>query len=153
MGLCLTAAGPRVIEFNARFGDPEAQVLLPLLCTSPLELFHRAATGTLDGLGPLQWHERSAVTVVIASSGYPLSPSSGDLIVGADGPGYQHAGTRLDDDGRLMTAGGRAICCTATGDTLEAARSAAYELVDRVKIDGGVWRTDIGLPSPLTGQR
>ena len=153
VGLCLTAEGPRVIEFNVRFGDPEAQVLLPLLRTSPYELFHRAATGMLDGLGALRWHEKSAVTVVIASKGYPVSPSAGDLIAGADGPGYLHAGTRLDGDGRLVTAGGRAICCTAIGSTLDDARTAAYELLEKVAIAGGVWRTDIGLPSPLTGER
>jgi phosphoribosylamine---glycine ligase len=153
VGLCLTAQGPRVIEFNVRFGDPEAQVLLPLLKTSPYELFHRAATGTLAGLGPLQWHDQSAVTVVIASKGYPESPSAGDRITGADGPGYLHAGTRLTGDGHLVTSGGRAICCTATGDTLDEARTAAYELAGRVTLDGAVWRADIGLPSPLTGPR
>jgi phosphoribosylamine--glycine ligase len=153
VGLCLTAQGPRVIEFNVRFGDPEAQVLLPLLKTSPYELFHRAATGALAGLGPLQWQDQCAVTVVIASKGYPESPSAGDLITGADGPGYLHAGTRLTGDGRLVTSGGRAICCTATGETLDEARTAAYELADRVTLDGGVWRADIGLPSPLTGPR
>ena len=153
VGLCLTARGPRVIEFNVRFGDPEAQVLLPLLETSPYELFHRAATGTLADLGPLQWHDQSVVTVVIASKGYPGSPSAGDLITGAAGPGYLHAGTRLTGDGRLVTSGGRAICATATGNTLEQARTAAYQLAGRVRLDGAVWRADIGLPSPLTGPR
>jgi phosphoribosylamine--glycine ligase len=154
VGLCLTAQGPRVIEFNVRFGDPEAQVLLPLLKTSPYELFHCAATGTLGRLGPLQWHDQSAVTVVIASKGYPENPSAGDLITGVDGPvGYLHAGTRLTGDGRLVTSGGRAICCTATGDTLDEARAAAYELAGRVTFDGAVWRADIRLLSPLTGPR
>jgi phosphoribosylamine--glycine ligase len=153
VGLCLTPQGPRVIEFNVRFGDPEAQVLLPLLKTSPYELFYRAATGTLAGLEPLQWHEGSAVTVVLASKGYPQNPSAGDLITGVNGPGYLHAGTRLTRDGDLVTVGGRAICCTATGHTLDEARTAAYELAHRVRLDGAVWRHDIGLPSPLTGQR
>jgi phosphoribosylamine--glycine ligase len=153
VGLCLTAQGPRVIEFNVRFGDPEAQVLLPLLKTSSSELFRRAATGTLGGLGPLQWHDQCAVTVVIASKGYPESPSAGDLITGAAGPGYLHAGTRLDGGGRLVTCGGRAICCTATSDTLDEALAAAYELAGRVTLDGAVWRADIGLPSPLTRPR
>ncbi|WP_436528417.1 phosphoribosylamine--glycine ligase [Actinoplanes sp. HUAS TT8] len=153
VGLCLTRQGPRVIEFNVRFGDPEAQVLLPLLRTSPAALFHRAATGTLDQLEPLSWHDKAAVTVVVASKGYPEQPSAGDPITGVDGPGYLHAGTRLTDDGRLVTTGGRAICCTALGDTLNEARTAAYELASRVTLDGAVMRTDIGLPSPLTGQR
>lgn len=153
VGLCLTAAGPRVIEFNVRFGDPEAQVLLPLLATSPAELFHRAATGALADLGPLRWHDQAAVTVVLASRGYPVHPSTGDLIVGADGPGYLHAGTRRTDEGKLVTSGGRAICCTALGDSLDDARAAAYELAEKVMIDGAVMRTDIGLPSPLTGPR
>jgi phosphoribosylamine--glycine ligase len=153
VGLCLTAAGPRVIEFNVRFGDPEAQVLLPLLRTSPAELFHRAATGTLADLGPLRWHDHAAVTVVLASRGYPAHPSGGDLIIGADGPGYLHAGTRRTNEGELVTLGGRAICCTAVGDTLDDARSAAYDLAEKVTLDGAVLRTDIGLPSPLTGPR
>jgi phosphoribosylamine--glycine ligase len=153
VGLCLTKQGPRVIEFNVRFGDPEAQVLLPLLRTSPAELFYRAATGTLDQLEPLRWHDQAAVTVVVASKGYPEQPSSGAVITGAEGPGYLHAGTRLTEDGQLVTTGGRAICCTALGDTLDEARAAAYELTGRVTLDGAVMRTDIGLPSPLTGQR
>ena len=153
VGLCLTDQGPRVIEFNVRFGDPEAQVLLPLLRTSPAELFHRAATGTLDGLEPLRWHDKAAVTVVIASQGYPETPGSGDLINGVDGPGYLHAGTDLTGDGRLVTSGGRAICCTALGVTLDDARTAAYELAGRVTLNGAVMRSDIGLPSPLTGPR
>ncbi|GAA0546611.1 phosphoribosylamine--glycine ligase [Paractinoplanes ferrugineus] len=153
VGLCLTDQGPRVIEFNVRFGDPEAQVLLPLLRTSPAELFYRAATGTLEGLEPLRWHDKAAVTVVIASKGYPEQPSSGDCITGVDGPGYLHAGTRLTREGRLVTSGGRALCCTALGNTLDEARTAAYELAGRVTLAGAVMRSDIGLPSPLTGQR
>ena len=96
VGLCLTAQGPRVIEFNVRFGDPEAQVLLPLLKTSPYETFLLTATGILAGLGALQWHDRSAVTVVLACKGYPQNPSAGNLIIGVDGPGYLHAAGRVE---------------------------------------------------------
>jgi phosphoribosylamine---glycine ligase len=143
VGLALTSQGPRVVEFNARFGDPEAEVVLPLLRTGLGGLLHAAATGRLGEHRPLEWREGYAVGVVIASEGYPGAARAGDAISGADGPGYFHAGTARDEDGTLVSSGGRVLCCTATGETLHAARDAAYELVDRVAIRGAQYRTDI----------
>jgi phosphoribosylamine--glycine ligase len=142
-GLALTAAGPKVVEFNARFGDPETQVVLPLLESSLATLLYAAATGTLSTVPPLVWRDASAVTVVIASAGYPGRARTGDVITGAEGEGYLHAGTRRLDDGRLVTAGGRVLCCTGVAPTLSEARERAYELVHRVHIDGAQFRTDI----------
>jgi len=142
-GLALTAKGPAVVEFNARFGDPETQVLLPLLQTGLASVLHAAATGTLGSLPPLVWRDAAAVTVVIAADGYPAKPRTGDVITGAEGEGYVHAGTRRLEDGRLVTAGGRVLCCTGVAPTLAEARTRAYELVHRVHIDGATYRTDI----------
>jgi phosphoribosylamine--glycine ligase len=142
-GLALTAKGPKVVEFNARFGDPETQVVLPLLETGLAAVLHAAATGTLGALPPLAWRDAAAVTVVIASHGYPAGARTGDVITGAEGEGYVHAGTRRLDDGRLVTAGGRVLCCTGVAPTLAEARARAYELVHRVHIDGATFRTDI----------
>ncbi len=144
-GLALTARGPKVVEFNARFGDPETQVVLPLLESSLGQLLFAAATGTLGELPPLRWREASAVTVVIASHGYPASARSGDVITGADADGVVHAGTRLLDDGTLVTAGGRVLCCTGVAATLDEARARAYDLVGRIHIDGAQHRTDIAV--------
>ncbi|MDG4778467.1 phosphoribosylamine--glycine ligase [Micromonospora sp. WMMD961] len=144
VGLAITAAGPRVIEFNARFGDPETQVVLALLETPLGGLLHAAATGTLAAHPPLRWRDGSAVTVVLASEGYPATPRTGDVITGADRPGIIHAGTaRRADDGALLSAGGRVLCGTATGADLAAARDAAYALVDGVDLVGSQHRTDI----------
>jgi len=142
-GLALTAKGPKVVEFNARFGDPEAQVVLPLLESSLATLLHAAATGTLASLPPPTWRDASAVTVVIASHGYPAGARAGDVITGADAPGILHAGTQRLDDGSLVTAGGRALCCTAVASTLMEAREKAYDLVHQVRLDGALYRTDI----------
>jgi phosphoribosylamine--glycine ligase len=142
-GLALTAKGPKVVEFNARFGDPETQVVLPLLASPLGALLHAAATRALAGVPVPHWRPASAVTVVIASHGYPAGSRTGDVITGTDGPGYLHAGTRRQPDGTLVTAGGRVLCCTALGDTLEQARAQAYELVSRVHLDGATYRTDI----------
>ncbi|MDG4836052.1 phosphoribosylamine--glycine ligase [Micromonospora sp. WMMD967] len=144
VGLAITAAGPRVIEFNARFGDPETQVVLALLETPLAGLLHAAATGTLAEHPPLRWRDGSAVTVVLASEGYPAAPRTGDVITGAAAPGIIHAGTaRRADDGALVSAGGRVLCGTATGADLAAARDAAYALVDGVGLPGSQHRTDI----------
>jgi phosphoribosylamine--glycine ligase len=146
IGLALTKAGPRVIEFNARFGDPETQVVLALLETPLAGLLHAAATGTLADHPPLRWHPGAAVTVVLASQGYPTSSRSGDVITGADRAGIIHAGTaRRAADGALVSAGGRVLCGTATGPDLAAAREAAYALVDGVTLEGAHRRTDIAL--------
>ncbi|WP_091293775.1 phosphoribosylamine--glycine ligase [Micromonospora halophytica] len=143
VGLALTAAGPRVIEFNARFGDPETQVVLALLETPLAGLLHAAATGTLAAHPPLRWREGAAVTVVVAAEGYPAAPRTGDEIIGADRAGVIHAGTRRADDGTLRSAGGRVLCGTATGHDLAAARDAAYALVRGIELAGSHHRTDI----------
>ncbi|MFJ8578948.1 phosphoribosylamine--glycine ligase [Micromonospora sp. NPDC093277] len=143
VGLAITAAGPRVIEFNARFGDPETQVVLALLETPLAGLLHAAATGTLAAHPPLRWRDGAAVTVVVAAEGYPAAPRTGDVISGADRAGIIHAGTRRDADGTLRSAGGRVLCGTATGPDLAAARDAAYALVRGVELAGSHHRTDI----------
>ncbi|PZF97624.1 phosphoribosylamine--glycine ligase [Micromonospora endophytica] len=144
VGLAVTAAGPRVIEFNARFGDPETQVVLALLETPLAELLHAAATGTLAEHPPLRWRPGAAVTVVVAAEGYPAKPRTGDVITGAERPGVIHAGTaRREADGALLSAGGRVLCGTATGTDLAAARDAAYELVRGIELAGSHHRSDI----------
>jgi phosphoribosylamine--glycine ligase len=143
VGLVLTASGPKVIEFNCRFGDPETQVVLPMLATPLGSVLHAAATGRLADLPPLQWHRGSAVTVVVASSGYPERPVTGDVISGGFGPGIVHSGTRLDADGSLRSAGGRVLCCVATGPSLAVARDNAYALVGTVSLTGSQHRSDI----------
>ncbi|WP_434742368.1 phosphoribosylamine--glycine ligase [Micromonospora sp. SH-82] len=143
VGLAITAAGPRVIEFNARFGDPETQVVLALLETPLGGLLHAAATRTLADHPPLRWRDGAAVTVVLAAEGYPGTPRTGDVITGGDRPGIIHAGTRRGPDGELLSAGGRILCGTATGPDLAAARDAAYELVDGVTLAGAHRRGDI----------
>jgi phosphoribosylamine---glycine ligase len=143
VGLALTSAGPKVVEFNCRFGDPETQVVLALLDTPLAGVLYAAATGTLAVVPPLAWRDGAAVTVVVASAGYPAKPRTGDPIEGADRPGVIHAGTRLSADGSLLSSGGRVVCATATGDSLEAARDAAYALVDSITLSGSQHRTDI----------
>jgi phosphoribosylamine---glycine ligase len=146
IGLALTARGPQVIEFNCRFGDPEAQVELALLATPLAGLLHAAATGELAAHPPLRWRPGAAVTVVVASPGYPADPRTGGVIGGADRPGVLHAGTsRRAGDGALVAAGGRVLSCTATGADLAAARAAAYALVEHVTLADSHHRTDIAL--------
>jgi phosphoribosylamine---glycine ligase len=146
VGLALTSEGPKVIEFNCRFGDPETQAVLALLETPLAGLLHAAATGTLAAHPPLRWRDGAAVTVVIAAQGYPSTPRTGDAITGADHPGIVHAGTaRRASDGAVLSAGGRVLCCTGTGADLAAARAAAYALVDGVDLPGSQHRTDIAL--------
>src|SRR6185312_5655362 len=142
-GLALTGRGPRVVEFNARFGDPETQVVLALLETPLAGLLHATATGTLAAHPPLQWKDGAAVTVVVAAANYPGTPRTGDVITGADQPGVIHAGTRRRDDGAVLSAGGRVLSATATGATLADARAAAYRLVDSLDLPDGRHRTDI----------
>jgi phosphoribosylamine--glycine ligase len=143
VGLALTPDGPKVIEFNARFGDPETQVVLALLDTPLAGLLHAAATGTLGGHPPLRWRDGAAVTVVVASNNYPGTPRTGDVIEGADRPGVIHAGTARRADGALVSAGGRVLSVTATGVDLASARDAAYALLDAVRLDGSHHRRDI----------
>jgi len=144
-GLAVDADGPAVIEFNCRFGDPETQAVLALL-ESPLgAALHATATGTLDALPPLQWKDGSAVTVVVAAENYPGRPRTGDVITGADGPGVLHAGTARNDAGALVSAGGRVLSVVGVGADLAAARTEAYDVLSRVSLPGGHFRSDIGL--------
>ncbi|WP_027342935.1 phosphoribosylamine--glycine ligase [Hamadaea tsunoensis] len=142
VGLAITTDGPKVIEFNARFGDPETQVVLSLLETPLAGLLLAAATGTLAAHPPLAWSPGAAVTVVVAAAGYPGQVRSGDVITGAEAPGIFHAGTGVRD-GRLVAAGGRVLACTGTGATLAEAREQAYAKVRNVHLDGAQFRTDI----------
>jgi phosphoribosylamine--glycine ligase len=144
-GLALTSRGVRVVEFNARFGDPETQVVLALLETPLAGLLHAAATGTLAEHPPLRWREGAAVTVVVAAAGYPEAPRTGDPITGADGEGVLHAGTALTAEGEVVSAGGRVLAVTAVGADLAAARQTAYERVAAIRLAGAHWRTDIAL--------
>ncbi|WP_354527981.1 phosphoribosylamine--glycine ligase [Nakamurella sp. UYEF19] len=143
-GLVLTVDGPKVIEFNCRFGDPETQVVLALLDSPLAGLLAAAAAGDLGLVSPPVFRSGSAVTVVIASEGYPGSPVVGDVIEGGDEEGILHAGTRRDDAGRVLSCGGRVLSATAAGRDLGDAREKAYALVDRVAMRGSQHRTDIG---------
>ena len=143
-GLVLTSAGPKVIEFNCRFGDPETQVVLELLDTPLGALLAAAAAGDLGARSvPLTWRGAAAVTVVIAAENYPGTPVTGDVITGADGEGILHAGTRIAADGSVVSAGGRVLSVVATGADLAAARENAYALVGQVHLRGSHYRTDI----------
>ncbi|MCO7218834.1 phosphoribosylamine--glycine ligase [Klenkia sp. PcliD-1-E] len=144
-GLALTSRGVRVVEFNARFGDPETEVVLPLLRTPLAGLLHAAATGTLADHPPLEWSGGVAVVVVVAAPGYPESPRTGSPITGADAEGVLHAGTRPAADGSVHSAGGRVLAVTAVGADLADARRVAYERVAGIGLEGAHWRTDIGL--------
>jgi phosphoribosylamine---glycine ligase len=150
-GLAITSRGIRVVEFNARFGDPETQVLLPRLRTPLGALLHAAATGRLAEDSRLTWHPGATVAVVVAAKGYPESPRKGDLIEGLDaaasieGVDVVHAGTALDANDRLVTAGGRILAVTAVGADLDEARSRAYSGAAAIHIDGSHYRSDIAL--------
>ncbi|POX39747.1 phosphoribosylamine--glycine ligase [Streptomyces sp. Ru73] len=150
-GLAITSRGVRVIEFNARFGDPETQVVLARLKTPLAGLLMASATGNLAALPPLRWSDGAAVTVVIASHNYPGTPRTGDPITGLDAVAEQdapeayvlHAGTKYDAEGRVLSAGGRVLSVTATGADLATARDRAYAAVGRISLDGSHHRTDI----------
>jgi phosphoribosylamine--glycine ligase len=147
-GLMLTENGPKVLEFNTRFGDPETQAILPRLQSDLFELLLAAASGG-DGLQgvSLQWDERSAVTVVLASAGYPDSSSSGDVILGLEDVAgsvlVTHAGTAHDADGHLVTAGGRVLSVTSLGPDFAITRATAYAAADEIDFDGKQLRRDI----------
>ena len=146
-GLAMTSAGPQVIEFNCRFGDPETQVVLALLETPLGEVLHACATGRLAEVGPLRWRDGAAVTVVVAAEGYPATPAAGDPIaVGAlpEGVEVLHAGTRRDGD-EVVSSGGRVLSVTAVAGSLQAARERAYEGVGAISLRGAHWRRDIAL--------
>jgi phosphoribosylamine--glycine ligase len=148
-GLSLTAGGVRVIEFNARFGDPETQVVLDRLASPLAGLLAAAASGSLAGAGPLRWAPGAAVTVVIAAEGYPAAPVKGDPIHGIDhaervpGAHVLHAGTATDGAGRLVSAGGRVLNVVGTGPDLATARDVAYRAAGAIEMRGGWYRRDI----------
>jgi len=148
-GLALTLAGVRVVEFNARFGDPETQVVLDRLATPLGGLLHAAATGSLAGAPPLRWTPGAAVTVVIAAEGYPGAPVKGDHIEGLEDferPGSAYvlqAGTAGSGDGDLVSAGGRVLDVVGTGPDLAQARAAAYLAAGKIRMRGGWYRHDI----------
>ncbi|MEU2434015.1 phosphoribosylamine--glycine ligase [Streptomyces sp. NPDC007861] len=149
-GLAITGRGVRVIEFNARFGDPETQVVLARLKTPLASVLLNAAKGTLADEPPLNWRDDAAVTVVVASHNYPGTPRTGDPIEGLEAVVEQdaphayvlHAGTRKDGDA-VVSAGGRVLSVTATGANLAQARERAYAAVGRIRLEGSQHRTDI----------
>ncbi|MEU2660878.1 phosphoribosylamine--glycine ligase [Streptomyces sp. NPDC007325] len=151
-GLAITGRGVRVIEFNARFGDPETQVVLARLKTPLAGVLLHSANGTLADQAPLAWRDDAAVTVVVASHNYPDTPRTGDPIEGLaeiaerDAPHAYvlHAGTKRDGDA-VVSAGGRVLSVTATGSDLAQARERAYVAVGRIRLDGSQHRTDIAL--------
>ncbi|VEG38699.1 phosphoribosylamine--glycine ligase [Mycolicibacterium flavescens] len=144
-GLSITSRGPAVIEFNCRFGDPETQPVLALLETPLGQLLYAAATGSLADEPPLQWRDGAAVTVVLAAENYPSRPRVGDVIVGAEVEGVLHAGTSRREDGAVVSSGGRVLSIVGTGADLSAAREAAYEVIESIRLPGSHFRRDIAL--------
>jgi phosphoribosylamine--glycine ligase len=148
-GLMLTPKGPRVLEYNARFGDPEAQVVLPRLENDILDVFDACIDGKLADID-LKFSDKAAVCVVLASNGYPVSYEKGFPITGLENfEGKEdvfcfHAGTRFDDSGRIVTNGGRVLGITALGTDLKDARRKAYEATEWVSFDNKYMRHDIG---------
>jgi phosphoribosylamine--glycine ligase len=148
-GLMLTAEGPKLVEYNARFGDPECQVLMLRFSGDIVPYLHACATGQLAKLRPPRWTNKAAICVVLAADGYPESPLTGSIIRGADAQFDDHvvvfhAGTSRDPDGTLRAAGGRVLNVCAVGDDLDAARERAYAAVRRIDWPGGFHRSDIG---------
>jgi phosphoribosylamine--glycine ligase len=148
-GIMLTPAGPKILEYNVRFGDPECQVVVPRLASDLAVHLAESAAGKLET--PVRWTSDAAVTVVLASEGYPAAPRTGDPIeglsaaAGLDGVTIFHAGTRWGSGGAVESAGGRVLNVTATGPTPAVARTRAYLAVDRISWPGMQYRTDIAL--------
>ena len=150
-GLSLTTHGIKVIEFNARFGDPETQVILPRLKTPLAQLLFAAATGALNNFGALEWRDESAVSVVLASKGYPESPIIGDEITGIEERSETevfHAGTKIVD-GKLRASGGRVLSVTGLGSDLTEARNRAYQSISQITLSGSFYRSDIALNASM----
>ncbi len=149
-GFMLTSEGPKVLEFNARFGDPETQVVLPRMQADLVSVFLACDNGTLDAKD-VRWGDDWAVSVVLTSAGYPGSYEKGKVITGIEdaaaleGVTVYHAGTRLDGEGRVLTNGGRVLDVTAVAPTFEEARAQAYAACDLIDFEGKTFRTDIGL--------
>ena len=154
-GMMLTAAGPRVVEFNARFGDPETEALLPRLRTDLLDICDAVAHGRLAEV-PVEWDEQATVGVMMVAPGYPGAYRRGAVIEGIESVDADvqvfMAGTARDDAGRLVTAGGRVLCVVAAGATVAEARTRAYDNVARISFEGAHYRTDIAARAdePLT---
>jgi phosphoribosylamine--glycine ligase len=148
-GLMLTASGPKLIEYNVRFGDPECETLLPLLRSDLLPVLHAAATGSLSGMA-LEWDPAHSLVVILAAEGYPGTPRHGTAILGLEAaaatPGVLvfHAGTTRDEAGTIRAAGGRVLAVQAQGASLFAAKRAAYAAVDLIDWPEGFARRDIG---------
>ncbi|MBQ1604103.1 MAG: phosphoribosylamine--glycine ligase [Lachnospiraceae bacterium] len=148
-GLMLTEDGPKVLEYNARFGDPEAQVVLPRLENDIIDVMEACVDGTLDQID-LKFEDRATVCVVLASDGYPVAYEKGKKITGLENFDNKkdyycfHAGTKFDDNGDIVTNGGRVLGVTATADTLKEARAKAYEATEWVNFDNKYMRHDIG---------
>jgi phosphoribosylamine--glycine ligase len=147
-GLMIDSDGrPRTVEFNARLGDPEAQVLLMRLKSDLYDLLVHAADGTLDQ-AELQWDRQVALGVVMAAAGYPLAPRRGDAVTGVpaatDETVVFHAGTTLTAQGTLLTSGGRVLCVTALGESVRMAQQRAYAALKGIAFAGAQWRSDIG---------
>jgi phosphoribosylamine--glycine ligase len=146
-GLMLTPEGPKILEYNVRFGDPETQVVVPRLETDLGELCWHAATGT--PMPPVRFRPDACVGVVLASEGYPAAPRTGDVIAGLDAAAALpdvavfHAGTRRGEHGAVVTAGGRVVDVTALGPTIAAARQRAYEAAEHISWPGAQYRRDI----------
>ena len=149
-GFMLTKDGPKVLEFNARFGDPETQVVLPRMKGDLVECFLACDNGTLTE-DMVQWEDDWAVSVVLASAGYPGHYEKGKKIVGIDdanaldGVTVYHAGTKLAENGDILTNGGRVLDVTAVAPTFEDARNKAYEACDKIWFEGKTYRHDIGI--------
>jgi phosphoribosylamine--glycine ligase len=158
-GLMLTEAGPKVLEFNARFGDPETQVIMARMRSDLVPILQQVATGSLGETRP-EWVKEPAVCVVVASKGYPDAPETGKLVTGLDSLKewsdvvVYHAATRRED-GHVKTVGGRVLGVTALGANLESAIARAYEAVGRIQFEGMTYRRDIGARAlaRLHGQR
>ena len=151
-GLAMTSAGVRVVEFNARFGDPETQPLLARLVTPLGGLLYAAATGDLAAYPELEWGSGAAVGVVLAAAGYPGTPTTGGLITGLDaamrnGSMIVHAGTARDSQVGLISAGGRVLTVVGLGEDIDEARSRAYESIAEIRLDGAFYRHDIAAGS------
>ncbi|MFG0258661.1 MAG: phosphoribosylamine--glycine ligase [Phycisphaerales bacterium JB043] len=154
-GLMLTHAGPKVLEFNVRFGDPECQPLMARMRCDLVDVLFKASTGQLDQVA-IDYDPRVAVTIVLASRGYPEAPETGFEITGVDDAQSMddvlvfHAGTRLDNEGVLRTSGGRVLNVTALGDTLQEARQTALGACERIHFEGMHYRRDIGASAMVT---
>ena len=152
-GLMLTESGPKVLEFNCRLGDPETQVVMPLLASDPLELMLACAEGTLNKV-QVRWETKTYVGIVMVSDGYPGQYETGFEISGLDEDGPEgtmvfHAGTKLSA-GLPLTSGGRVLTVVGGGDNIESARKRAYERLDHISFKGAKWRRDI---SSVANQR